>query len=58
MPFMLPPTRLMNLFSPNPNDTHSSRTTPSSVGGTTSGRSTATTVNLVVVQSHLICSQI
>jgi hypothetical protein len=40
----MPPTQLVNLFSPNPDDTHSGRTTPSSVGGATS-RSSATTVN-------------
>jgi hypothetical protein len=43
---MLHPThQLVNIFSPNPNDTHSGRTTPSSVGGAGSGRASALTVD-------------
>jgi hypothetical protein len=43
---MSPPTRqLVNIFSPNPNDSHSGRTTPSSVGGAASGRASALTVD-------------
>jgi hypothetical protein len=44
---MLHPTRqLVNIFSPNPNDTHSGRTTPSSVEGAGSGRASALTVDI------------
>jgi hypothetical protein len=43
---MSPPTcQLVNLFSPTPNDTHSGRTTPSSLGGATRGRSSPLTVD-------------
>jgi hypothetical protein len=42
---MMPPTPLVSLFSPNPNETHSGRTTPSSVGEATSSRFTIATVN-------------
>jgi hypothetical protein len=35
-----------NLFSPNPNDTHSGRTTPSSIGGATSDRTSVATVTI------------
>jgi hypothetical protein len=41
---MSPTTQLVNLFSPNPNDTHSGRTTPSNVGGATSDVSSVATV--------------
>ena len=37
--------QLVNLFSPNANDSHSGRTTPSGVGGATSGRAFALTVD-------------
>jgi hypothetical protein len=41
-----PPTnQLVTLFSPTPNDPHSGRTTPSSVGGASSGRASAFTVD-------------
>jgi hypothetical protein len=43
---MSPPTcQLVNIFSPTPNDSHSGRTTPSSVGGAASGRASALTVD-------------
>ncbi len=42
---MSPTTQLVNLFSPNPNDTHSGRITPSSVGGVNSGKSSALTTD-------------
>jgi hypothetical protein len=42
---MSPPTQLVNLFSPNPNYTHSGRATPNSVGGATNGRSFVASVN-------------
>ena len=43
---MYPPAcQLVNIFSPNPNDTHSGRTTPSSVRGAGSGRASALTVD-------------
>jgi hypothetical protein len=43
---MSPPTcQLVNIFSPNPNDSHSGRTTPSCVGGAASGRASALTVD-------------
>jgi len=60
---MSPPTQLVNPFSPNPNDTHSGRITPSSVGGVNSGKSSALTtdsnatgaVSLDMQQNHTIC---
>jgi len=43
---MSPPIhQLVNIFSPNPNDSHSGRTTLSSVGGVASGRASALTVD-------------
>jgi hypothetical protein len=43
---MSPPIhQLVNIFSPNPYDSHSGRTTPSSVGGVASGRASALTVD-------------
>jgi hypothetical protein len=57
---MMPQTQLVNLFSPDPKNTHSGRTTPSSVGGVASGRPSVTTISsgVAVGQSHLTPSQI
>jgi hypothetical protein len=42
---MSSPTQLVNLFSPNPNDTHSGRSTPSIVREVDSGRDSALTID-------------
>jgi hypothetical protein len=39
-----PSNQLVNIFSPPPNDPSSGRTTPSSIGGASSGRASALTV--------------